>query len=444
MSRFNLASTGAHFYRHGPRSTPRLLVFLACTLLVFIFAPRVSGVMAASTGHISGQLLNGSQHNKPVANQSVTLQMTQGNNARDLFTLNTDAQGRYSFGPLETDVSVQYAVYSLYQGAQYVTDLIDLSKDADHKADLKVYDATSNTSNLAVVQATILLEKPNVQSGMLTITEDFVFENLGLTSYVGSLDTGKGKPNALLFSLPAHARFLSLATGFDGYQNVQVDAGFASTAAIPPGTSEFSFSFQLPYTGTSTSFTYQPVYPTVSLSLFTPLNILTTPQGLTSQGPTNTKSGTYQLFSVKTLTADKSVSLQLDGLPAPAKAAPVQAPVNSGLIWVVVVLIVLIALSSAGGYLYSTRRRQTPKNKKAPARKGTPSASSKKVAVNKEDLLQEMLELDKAYEAHKIKKVVYQEQRARLKARLRNLMNESPASSAMAEKASHSSGKGEK
>ena len=44
-----------------------------------------------------------------------------------------------------------------------------------------------------------------------------------------------------------------------------------------------------------------------------------------------------------------------------------------------------------------------------------------------ESLLQELLKLDKSYEAGKIKKAAYQDQRARLKARLRLLMDEQPA-----------------
>jgi hypothetical protein len=365
-----------------------------------------------------------------VANQSVTLHMAQGNNSRDLITLTTDAQGRYSFSALESDSSVQYAVYTLYQGAQYLTNLIDLSKNADQQVNLTIYDATTSTTNLAVVQASILLDKPNAQGGLLTVSEDFYFENLGLTTYVGSLDASHGKPNALLFSLPSNARFLTLDDSFNGYNSIQVNTGFASNAAVPPGTSRFSFSFQVPYSSTNYQFSYQAVYPTVVLSVLTPLNILTTPQGLTSQGPSNTQSGTYQLFKTQTLGAGKSVSLQLAGLPTPTKAVPSQeqTAINPGLIWLVVLLILLMALAGIGGYLYNTRRRRasSTKKKKAQIGKNVAPAARKKTSVSKEDLLQDMLKLDKAYEAGTLKKAAYQEQRARLKARLRNLMSEEP------------------
>jgi len=473
----------ARLRRCAHNCAPRLLVFLICALLIFLVypysgtsagaahrssvqapagghlnalgggrghlsGPALASHVSAGAGHISGQLLDGSRHNAPLANQSVTLQMAQNNTSRDLLSLTTDAQGRYAFGGLQSDSSVQYAIYTLYQGAQYVTDLIDLSKKADQQVNLTVYDATTSTANLAVVQTSILIDKPNPQSGLLTVSEDFFFENLGLTTYVGKLDASHGKPNALLFSLPPGARFLSLAAGFDGYNTVQVDSGFASNAAVPPGTSEFSFSFQVPYSGTGYHFTYKAIYPTLSLTLLTPTNILTTPQGLTSKGPTNTKSGTYQMFQTKTLKANDSVGAQLDGLPARVKTTPQQSSLNSGLLWLVALLIVLIVLAGIGGYIYNTRKRRAARvrqRQKPEVRKHPVPSPGKKAATTKDALLRELLELDKAYEAGKLKKAAYQDQRARLKARLRKLIGEEADQSAEPTgKAARSSGKGTK
>ena len=474
----------ARLHRCAINCAPRLLVFLACALLIFLVypyastpagaarhiagqapaavrlnaigggrghlaGPALAGHLSTSgAGHISGQLVDGSRHNAPVANQNVTLQMAQGNTSRDLLSLPTDAQGRFNFGGLQSDSSVQYAIYTLYQGAQYVTDLVDLSKKPDQQINLTVYDATTSTTNLAVVQTSILIDKPNPQSGLLTISEDFFFENLGLTTYVGKLDASHGKPNALLFALPPGASFLTLAAGFDGYNTVQVDNGFASNAAVPPGTSEFSFSFQVHYSGTGYAFTYKAVYPTLSLTLLTPTNLLTTPQGLTSKGPTNTKSGTYQMFQAKTLGTNSSIGVQLAGLPAQIKTTTQQSAFNSNLLWLVALLIVLILLAGIGGYVYNTRKRQASRarQRQTTRRSPVPGASKKSVAsTTKDALLREMLELDKAFEAGKLKKAAYQDQRERLKARLRKLMDEgSDKHTEPAGKAARSSGKGTK
>ena len=426
------------------RSSIFLLLLLVCAPGILFCFPSIASAASAGTGHISGQLLNGSHKNAPVANQNVTLQMAQGSSTRDLISLKTDAQGRYAFSALENDNTVQYAVYTLYQGAQYLTDLIDLSKNASQQVNLTVYDATTSTDNLAVIQTSILIDKPNPQSGMFTVSEDFVFENLNSTTYVGNLDGSKGKPNALLFSLPTGARFLTLDDSFDGYNSIQVDAGFATNAAVPPGTSEYSFSFQVPYSGTSYHFSYTTVYPTVALTLLTPLDILTTPQGLTAKGPSNTQTGTFQKFSAQTLRGNVNLGIQLANLPLPTKAASSQAPVNPALLWLVAGLIILMALAGIGAYLYNARRRKA-RQATVTSRDVAQSISKKgTLAANKGALLQELLELDRAYEAGRIKKAAYQERRARTKARLRDLMHEPSQKQAQKADKAVSGGKGEK
>ena len=45
--------------------------------------------------------------------------VAQGNNTRDLLNVTTDAHGEFSFSGLDTDKTINYAVYTLYQGAQY-------------------------------------------------------------------------------------------------------------------------------------------------------------------------------------------------------------------------------------------------------------------------------------------------------------------------------------
>jgi hypothetical protein len=418
-----------------------VLIALLCSLGLFIASSQMVNAASLGTGHISGRVLNASLNNAPVVNQSVILQMAQGNNTRDLITLTTDVQGRYSFSALESDSTVQYAVYTLYQGAQYVTDLIDLSKKSNQQVDLTVYSATTSTANLAVVQSTILINKPDTKSGMITVEEDFFFENLDNETYVGSLNTVQGKFNALIFSLPADARFLALGTGFGGYKNIQITTGFASDAAVVPGTSRFSFSFQVPYSGSSYHFSYQAIYPTVTLSLLTPLSVLTTPQGLTSQGPFNTQNGTFQLFKVETLSAGKTIQAQLAGLPIQIKTDQAANPFNMGNIWWVVGLIVLMALVGFGGYLYLKRRHQpgnTDKDAALPATK-------KSTSMTRDALLRELLALDKAFETGKLKKGAYQAQRSQTKARLRTLMSEQPESATtVASKAIPSSSRGKK
>src|SRR5439155_24421110 len=100
----------------------------------------------------------------------------------------------------------------------------------------------------------VLVDTADARHALITISESFYFENLSLTTYVGTLQANGSKPNALRFSLPRNVRNLSLKSGFDGYQVLQVDSGFASDVALPPGTSQFAFSFQVPYTTSNYDF----------------------------------------------------------------------------------------------------------------------------------------------------------------------------------------------
>src|SRR6266852_306359 len=405
---------------HGVRALAYALLF-ALTLFLFPLPTSAHAASVTGTGRIYGQLLDGTKSNAPVAGQNVTLQMAQGDSARDLTKATTDAHGMFSFSGLDTDKTISYAVYTLYQGAQYYTDLIDLSTTYVQQIKLTVYDATTSIASIAIVQANILIDKVDAQNGLITVAENFFFENLGLTTYVGSLQAKGGMPNALRFSLPNKARKLSLSSGFNGYHVIQVDSGFATDAALPPGTSQFAFSFQVPYVTTSYNFAYTVVYPTVDLSLLVPLNIHASSSGLDSQGPVNANQHTYQQFKSQKLLAGDQFHVQLDGLPATQTSAS-PSPFNQNLLWIIVALLLMLAIVSVTWFVYRRSHRQAPTRQKQVSRRGDhedrPSSKDQQEA-----LLQELLDLDTAYEAGKIKKAEYLERRARTKANLRSLIS---------------------
>src|SRR5437899_5960336 len=93
----------------------RYAFFCICMPIIFLLLSLP--VHAASTGRIFGQLLDGTNKNAPLAGQTVTLQMAQGNNAKDLASVTTDARGSYSFDNLATDSTISYALYLRYLGA---------------------------------------------------------------------------------------------------------------------------------------------------------------------------------------------------------------------------------------------------------------------------------------------------------------------------------------
>jgi hypothetical protein len=305
---------------------------------------------------------------------------------------------------------------------------------------------------------TILLQKPDATTNMLTISELYVFNNLDTRTYVGSLSTngGNSKPNALLFPLPAGTRNVSLSQGFDGYNTVAVNNGFASNAALPPGASEFSFSFQVPYTSSNYDFRYDVIYPTVQLSLMVPTEIHATSSGLSSQGVQIANQHPYLILQGQKLLNGKEVQTQLEGLPYTKPVTPASNSINTTTLWILVGLLVMFAILGVTWFLYRSRSRQAPakrgsassgkaaktmtaaatatpttpikgaKTSKASAFNGV-KASGDSAHERQQALLQELLDLDKRFESGKLSKTLYQEKRAKTKAQLRALMSEQEA-----------------
>ncbi len=418
----------------------RNCIVFFCIMASFLFFPlTASAHTLANSGHITGQLLDGTKNNVPLAGQRVTLQEAQGANARDVSTVTTDAHGNYSFANLATDKTINYAVYMSYQGAQYVSGLVALDTTPTQKVNLTVYEATKSTAKIAVLLDTILMQQPDPQTGLMSVSEIISFRNLDSHTYVGSFDTSKGKPNTLRFSLPGNAKNVTLGTGFDGYQTVQVDLGFATNAVIPPGITQFSFSYQIAYSAATYNFRYVVVYPTLQLSLLIPPSLQVDPGFMSSAGITNSGDHQYRLFQSSDLLSNDEIHVTLEGLPTAPTNSPTQL-LNTNTIWLIVGGIVLLAIITIVGFLASfNRRKKRATTSKRGKSKSTSAAlatakNTKKEAISatpkdKQDaLLQELLTLDKSFESGKLSKAIYTDRRAKTKARLRSLLSEQEAS----------------
>lgn len=134
-----------------------VIIVFCISAILFPDGHASAHAIATGTGHISGQLLDGSRKNVPLAGQTVTLQMSQDGSARDLATSKTNAHGTYTFTNLATDKTVSYALYISYQGAQYTSNVITLASKSVQQMNLTVYDATASTSNIVIIQSTVLI-----------------------------------------------------------------------------------------------------------------------------------------------------------------------------------------------------------------------------------------------------------------------------------------------
>lgn len=399
------------------------VVALLSTLLFFLL-PLPAPVHAASTGSIYGQLLNATKNNVPVSGQRVTLQKIQDDTASDFVSITTNAQGAFSFSGLDTSKTINYAVYTRYQGAQYFTNLIDLSTKPVQQINLAVYEATTSTAKIAITQAIVVLSEPDKQTGLITVSEYFFLKNQDRRTYVGSLNRNQGRLNALFFSLPPGARNISLSKGFDGFRILLVDRGFVTDAAVPPDISQFVFSFDVPYTTSQYDFSYSAMYPTTQLSVLVPSGLQASSSTLTSIGLIILSQSPYHLFQGRALLAGTQVHLQIGGLAQP-KPADNASTVNQPALMLMVGLLIMLALLFVIWFLYHPAPQPLLQMQGQQANGQHSKDGQAKVDMvqdQQQALLQKLLELDRAFEAGKIKKAIYQERRAKTKAQLHMLM----------------------
>ncbi len=399
-----------------------LAPLLVCVLSFLLFPSAPAHAMP--TGRLFGSLLDGTQQSEPVAGQRVTLQTAQNNTIRDLRSVKTDAQGRFAFTGLETGKTISYAVSTTYQGAHYTTNPIDLSTRPVQQLNLTVYEATTSSAGIATAQAIVVLDVPEGQTGVLIVSEYFFFENAGMRTYVGSLSASRDKPNALRFSLPPGARHLSLNTGFDGTQVIQGDRDFATDAALPPGITRFAFSFEIPYTTADDDVPYAVVYPTQQLSVLVPANVRASSSTLSSLGLILVNQRSYHLFQAKDLLAGTEIHTQLAGLPV-ANPAANSSTLNPESLWLVMGLLILLALLCVTGFVarFPPRPASAPSNQQKHAQPRRDVTAKQDVFQNPQrELFRELFDLDRAFEAGKIRKAEYRQQRAKTKAQLRALM----------------------
>jgi hypothetical protein len=384
------------------RLLPCLAVLLALGAALAVGGGRHA--LATGTGSIDGNLVDGTIGGTPLASQTVTLLHQAGASLAQAGTTVTDAHGDFHFGGLANGTGDLYAATVTYQGASYSTDVLVLG-DTPMRVTLLAYEATSSDALIGIGPVAIQIQSPNVTSGQLPVAELVTVVNAGQRTYVGSATPADGKPmNLLRFALPAGATNVVTRTGFDNAQTLQVDKGFATTATVPPGQTQFSFTFTLPYDGTRAALTYKAIYPTARVVVVAPTALhLLAPELKATSAPAG--SGHIQVWQSQAVPVGGSVSVGLSDLPVPGERSNLN-PIALD------VLGALLALLGLGTLAYVLRRGARAAATTVPDAVVTSALEAPAPAA----LLRALARLDDERAAGMLDEAPYQVQRAALKA----------------------------
>jgi mono/diheme cytochrome c family protein len=375
--------------------------------------PLFRAPLTAGTGVISGTVSNGTT-GKPMPNLAVQLGIFDQTSQLETRSAQTDANGLYKFDKLPVDPTLAYAVRTSYpEDVPYSSEFISLdSAKTEANLPVLVYDTTTDPSGIKAERVHYIVE---FDAGRALIAELIVLSLDGDKAYVGDGN------HVLRFPLPAGAQDLSVNDGELGQRFIQIDNGFVDRQPLPPGPNsrQILYRYSLPYDGTSLELQRSLPYPAANVNaLISDVGEQVSSADLTNNGTRQTENGAYYTLSQQNVAANQPVRISLSGLPAAGSAMPGAAVAtgatgsSSGLNrWVLIALIAAVAALAAFVVALPLAR----------SRRGE-TLSPVGEALNREDLVDALAQLDTAYEAGEIGETAYRDQRLKLKAQLRDLM----------------------
>lgn len=392
-------------------------------LAIVLFAPMV-GADATTANAIGGVVVNATHQNAVVAGQKVILQQSTGNVTQDIASTITDKDGHFTFANVIGATSGSFAVYTNFEGGMFPSQIVIPGSSAATSVQLKVYDTTYDDAHLRVTVATLLVRQPRPINGLIGIGAVVTVENTGTTAFVGTPTGDASKPMRLLrFATPPNASSLSLGIGFDGSQIFTTDRGFGSTATVPPGTTDFAYGIDIPYTGTAVDVSYRAVYSTARIVVLVPPDMFVNGRDFQARGIVDNLGARYQVFTVANAPVASQVVLHLTALPQAGEKSYLDARALSIFAAVLALLALLVLV------VYLRRGNLAPALGLIPPQSpGTHLLSANEDATTSDAaehqrLLNALLTLEQAHGAGKFTDAHFRQQDRELRSRLRALMS---------------------
>lgn len=375
--------------------------------------PLFRGPLEKGTGIISGTITNGTT-GQPMPGLTVELGIFDHTELVEQRTATTDAAGRYLFTELSTDPQAIYAARVVYPaGVPYSSDFVSFDDgQTEINLPVTVYETTADPAGVRAARVHFIVEFDPALPGQALVAELIVFSLDGNRTYVGD-------GNAVLrFSLPAGATDLGINEEEIGGRFEATAGGFVDKLPLRPGANvrQVLYRYSLPYTGNRLELKRALPYPATAVNaLVSDVGQQVASPQLTDQGKRATQGATYFNLAATNLPAGQEILVRMTGLPSAQSGSGSTAGAASANRAVVLALIGLAAAVAALLVALPLLRGRV-----APAR-ATPAG------LDREALLDALASLEAAHEAGEIPEAVYRDQRLRLKAQLRDLLNKEGA-----------------
>jgi mono/diheme cytochrome c family protein len=351
--------------------------------------------IAAPNG-IQGQIVNGGGGEIPTGLE-VVMHATDNTEAVEIAQVGIDPDGMFLIEDIETDDAHRYFFSVDVQGLTFFSSFYsDGQFEAQENVLLEFFESSQAIEKL---QAEVIILVFNFTSeGQVRVIQQVVLSNSGTKAAAPSSD---GQP-LIHYELPTNAANLLFESGLMGERYFAEDEGFGDVRAVLPGNSSYQilFAYDLPY-NRELEFDIALQFESANLGIFVPQDLINLEnEKFVYQGPQVVETLTYDsyLYSDK-IDAGDSISFQLNGLHPLNKSAWQRLINNRSLLTGIIAL--LGTLTGGWWWFRSARLEVVPKN-----------------AMNQENILDAIVDLDRAFDASEISERNYFKQRDALKIKL--------------------------
>ena len=251
-----------------------MILSASTVTLVYGFEP-----IAGSKIEVEGVVVNGTPGADRPVGISVALHTNKLDEGVSLVQTFTGSDGSFRFTDVEVINEALYGISVIYKGATYTVG-IDLAFVSD-PLEIVVYDPTSSDEVISISRASLLFTNADIAARRVSVMEMVTLRNGSDLTYT----PGDGPMELLRFGLPVGSDQLVVDTGLEQADWVQVDRGFALLASVPPGDHEIMYSYRVPYSKDSLSFTKKWRYGAQDLRIVVPAGLfdVTTDLGMPIQ-----------------------------------------------------------------------------------------------------------------------------------------------------------------
>ena len=375
-----------------------------------------SFITPKANGTLTGQVMNGTTM-QPQGNLTVTLRAIQDSGEVENWTTQADSTGRFAFDHLPTDHTMFYLAETEYNHITYRSSdpAVFTPNSITTTLTLNVYDTTTDPTAVSIGQLHVIL---GFAPDAANVVQLVILNNSGNRAYIGQ------NGQSFAFSLPTNAINVDFQEDTPGSRFVSTATGYADTAPVVPGENNIPLAIRYDVPFSADTLTIAIPIPTNAASV----NVLLPDQGATLTSDQAQLMDTraiqgqnYQIFSGTNLKQGDTLTLHLSNLsqltftaPSSSTEAGAAPSDQNWLRWLVLGLGGLAVI--AAGVIYPLLR----------SRAVTPAAPDyNDPQVGREKLLLALARLDEVFEAGQLDEQVYRQARARYKAELAALMEES-------------------